>query len=190
MLLIGSSGRNAGKTRAATRIIRNNCENEELFGLKVTAVTEKNGLCPRGGEGCGVCSSLEGEYSIVEEKNPQSQKDTALLLQAGATRVFWLRVMRNRLREGIEALLKDLPDNAAIVAESNSLRLVVQPGLFLMVVNSGARAKPSAQEVLDFADLTIESDDQELDPIVDTIRLTGEGWECARMRSNRFSGQR
>ena len=180
MLLIGSSGRNAGKTRLAVRVISNNCSKADIIGLKVTAVAEKDGVCPRGGDGCGVCSQMEGEYCIEEELNAEGQKDTSLLLRAGARRVFWLRVMKDKIREGVVALLKELPEDAAVVAESNSLRLAVHPGLFLMVADSRSKPKPSAQKVWDLADRIIETDGEEYDTRrIDTIRLRENGWECA-----------
>ncbi|MEW6366132.1 MAG: hypothetical protein AB1714_16010 [Acidobacteriota bacterium] len=180
MLLIGSSGRNAGKTRLAVRVIGNYSGKVDIIGLKVTAVTERDGLCPRGGEGCGVCSQMEGEYCIVEELDAEGQKDTSLLLRAGARRVYWLRVMKDKMRDGMEALLRELPEDAVVVAESNSLRLAVKPGLFLMVADSRSKPKPSAEQVWALADRIIETNGQEFDTgRIDAIRLTDAGWECA-----------
>jgi len=41
MLLIGSSGRNIGKTHLATSIIRRNRSATDILGLKVTTIEEK-----------------------------------------------------------------------------------------------------------------------------------------------------
>ena len=74
--MIGSAGRKSGKTELARRLIKKFREKGKVVGLKVTTIREKDGRCPRGGEGCGVCSSLEGTFSLTEEHNGTSSKDT------------------------------------------------------------------------------------------------------------------
>ena len=93
MLLIGSSGRNVGKTELACRIISRFAGRSDIVGIKVTTIARKSDTCPRGGAGCGVCSSLTGQYCITEENDRASCKDTSKLLAAGARRVYWLRVL-------------------------------------------------------------------------------------------------
>ena len=101
----------------------------------MTTIAEKD-ACPRGGKGCGVCSSLEGEYCITDEVNAPADKDTARLLAAGASKVFWLRTLKTHLHEGFSALLERVEPDSMLVCESNSLRQVVEPGIFLMVKDS------------------------------------------------------
>ena len=104
-----------------------------MIGVKVTTIRDKGEICPRGLDGCGTCSSLTGNYEILEERDPYGDKDTSQLLKAGAARVFWLKVMRDALAEGLDALMTRIDRDAVIVAESNSLRQVVAPNLFLML---------------------------------------------------------
>src|SRR5690554_3529769 len=150
LLLIGSSGSNVGKTELACRVIGTLAPRLPVVGIKITAVSERNGKCPRGGEGCGVCSSLEGPWCITrEEADPRagSRKDTVRLLAAGARRVYWLRVLRECLREGLEELFERIDGESVggtvpLVAESNSARTVLVPGLFLMIRDeTGGRAE-------------------------------------------------
>ena len=101
MLMIGSAGTNLGKTELACELLRKFSKNHNITGIKVTTIKDKDGQCPRGGEGCGVCSSLEGKFYITEEADGSSGKDTARILQAGASRVFWIRVLRGHLAEAI-----------------------------------------------------------------------------------------
>jgi len=178
MLLIGSSGRNSGKTRLACAVIRNNIEHADIIGLKVTTITENEGKCPRGGEGCGVCSSLEGDFCITEEYGEEKGKDTALLLDAGAIRVFWLRVIEEKLNQGFEALLQEIPRSAVIVAESNRLRMVVEPGLFLMVADNSSSIKESAERVWNYADKVIYTNGYEFDYNINNITFSEKGWQC------------
>ena len=105
MLMIGSAGSNVGKTELACALLNKFGKNHDIVGIKVTTVKEKDGQCPRGGKGCGVCSSLEGNFCITEETSRSSGKDTSRLLAAGAGRVFWIRVLKEHLVEGMNALL-------------------------------------------------------------------------------------
>ncbi|MGZ5495646.1 MAG: molybdenum cofactor guanylyltransferase [Candidatus Aminicenantales bacterium] len=158
MILVGSTARNLGKTALATRLIEALRPREKVVGVKVTTIRDRGAGCPRGGEGCGTCSSLTGNYEIREETDPDGEKDTSRLLKAGAARVFWLKVMRDALAEGLEALMTHIDRGAVIVAESNSLRNVVTPSLFLMLKDSGCdEVKPTARDVMPFVDITVPS---------------------------------
>lgn len=177
MLLIGSSGRNAGKTRLATEIIRNNLNKTDIIGLKVTTIEDKNSTCPHGKKGCGVCSTMEGDHLILKEDDITQDKDTSLLLRAGASRVFWLIVLEDKLEEGAKALLEVIPEDSVIVAESNRLRLAVQPGLFVMLFNPKTKIKPSAARVQKQADLIIKSDGRSFAFAIDRIQYSPQGWK-------------
>ena len=173
MLMIGSAGANVGKTELACAIIKKFGKSRDIVGIKVTTIKAKDGQCPRGGQGCGVCSSLEGNFCITQENDANSDKDTARLLAAGASRVFWLRVMKTHLKEGLTALLDIIKSDAILVCESNSLRQVVEPGLFLMVRGKGTtKWKSSADAVKKYADRIVISDGSSFDLDLNRIKLT------------------
>jgi molybdopterin-guanine dinucleotide biosynthesis protein A len=177
MLMIGSAGANVGKTELACAIIGKFCKSNPLIGIKVTTIQAKDGQCPRGGAGCGVCSSIDGNFLITEERGRSSRKDTARLLVAGASRVFWLRVLKAHLREGLDALLEVVGWDAAMICESNSLRKVVEPGLFLMVTGGGGRAwKKSAREVEAFADKIVSSRTGGFDLDLERLKVVDGKW--------------
>jgi hypothetical protein len=178
MLMIGSAGANVGKTELACAILRKFSQSgEEIVGIKVTTINEKDGQCPRGGEGCGVCSSMEGVYLITQETDPASGKDTARLLAAGAGRVYWLRVLRTHIKEGLAALLEVLGPGATSICESNSLRQVVEPGLFFVAERKDAKTwKPSALEVKKYADRIVVSDGSSFDFDIERINLENGKW--------------
>jgi len=177
MLMIGSAGSNAGKTELACTLLRKFSKTRDIIGIKVTTIKDKDGQCPRGGEGCGVCSSLEGVYCITEEFNRTSDKDTGRLLSAGASRVFWLRVLRDHLLEGTTALLDVIGPDAVSICESNSLRQIIEPGLFLMAKNHDLkRWKSSAQQVKKYADRIVISDGSRFDFDLDRIKLIAGKW--------------
>jgi len=175
MLLIGSAGTNVGKTELACAILREFSPNHDIVGIKITTIEEKNGQCPRGGEGCGVCSSLQGDFCITQEVDKSSDKDTSKLLSAGASRVFWLRSVKSHLHEASIALLHAVGSDAVSICESNSLRHVVEPGFFLMVQRAGQQVwKKSAQEVKKYADRIVISDSGTFN--LDLIRLVNHKW--------------
>ncbi len=182
MLMIGSAGRNVGKTELACNLIQTFRHQAEIVGVKVTTIHERGGECPRGGEGCGVCSTLEEKYCITEEQNAQTDKDTSRLLAAGARKVFWLRVIREHLEEGLAALMKRIPPDMVSICESNSLRLVAEPGVFLVVRDETSSAiKPSCAEVIRLADRIVLSGADGFSFNLDDISLNRGYW---RIRFN------
>jgi molybdenum cofactor guanylyltransferase len=177
MLMIGSSGSNVGKTELTCALLRRLGGDHRIVGVKVTAVEVRDGTCPRGGQGCGVCSSMDAECRITQEMNRHSQKDTGRLLAAGADRVYWLRVMRTHLREGLNVLLETVGRDAVLICESNSLRQVAEPGLFLMVDRMEDRSwKPSAQQVRQQADKIVHSNGSRFDLDLGRIQFAGARW--------------
>lgn len=152
LLQIGSTGRNSGKTTLAKQLIENYQGQYPVVALKIITITGKKGVCQRGTAGCGICTSIDAGYELVEEKNLLGNKDTMQLLRAGADRVFLLKAFEDSLQTGFQKFLTMISENAMIICESNSLRKYVKPALFLMMDNHKKRVKPTAQSVYDAAD--------------------------------------
>ncbi len=177
MLMIGAAASNVGKTLLACELINNFSVSNDIIALKVTTIKERDGKCPRGGEGCGVCSSLEGTYRIDEETDIDGDKDTSKLLKAGAKKVYWLRVLEENLTEGIEAFFKMIAPSVMIICESNSLRTVVQPGVFLMVQKEGSNEwKHSAKNVKHLAHEIVIYRDLKSDFNIDKLKMSTGKW--------------
>ncbi|MDR0663139.1 MAG: hypothetical protein LBF80_03550 [Spirochaetaceae bacterium] len=156
LILIGSTGRNSGKTFLAAELIRR-FSPVPVTALKVTGIERHGGPCPRGGEGCGVCA-ISGDFCLEQELSAHGAKDTSVLLAAGAERVFWLRCLRSALASGFNAFLERAGDESIIISESNSLREVVEPAAFIMIHDAeGGIPKPSAQKNAGKADFTLQS---------------------------------
>ncbi|MDR1257482.1 MAG: hypothetical protein LBJ86_07020 [Spirochaetaceae bacterium] len=158
LILIGSTGRNSGKTYLAAELIRRFAR-VPVAALKITGFERGGGPCPRGGEGCGACN-IKGEFCLEEELSDGGDKDTALLLAAGARRVFWLRCLRSALEKGFAAFLERAGaiSDSLVICESNSLREVIAPGFFIMIRDSGGgKPKPSAERVAGKADFMLQS---------------------------------
>jgi molybdenum cofactor guanylyltransferase len=96
---------------------------------------------------------IDGPFRIIEESTPTDETDTGRMLEAGARRVYWLKVKRGHLREGIESLMKLIPDDACAVAEGTSARAVLEPGVFIVIqTKNEASMKDSCAAVLPLAD--------------------------------------
>jgi len=175
--MVGAVGRGTGKTKFACSLISKFGSRCNIIGIKVTTIEDANSGCPRGESGCGVCSSLEGHYYITEETDSQADKDTCRMLASGASRVFWLRVLKTHLEEGTAALLDIIGDDAVSVCESNSLRRVVEPGLFVLVKSCDTENyKASAKDVAQYADRIVLFDGNEFDINLDEIELVDGVW--------------
>lgn len=174
--MIGSTSRRGGKTRLACSLISKFNSQCEIFGIKITTIHDSRSGCPHGRSGCGVCAELDGRYCITEETDNKADKDTCKMLAAGASRVFWVRVLRAHLEDAITALLDIIGRNTVSICESNSLRRVVEPGVFVMVEASSGSRKTSAQEVSQYVDRNIFYDGSRFDIEFDEIGLAGGRW--------------
>ena len=188
MLLLGSAGRNSGKTLFACRLIEHLSGSYDVVGLKIATIRGDAGHCVRGRTDCGVCSSLTTPYELLEEPaatcmdtgadrgpaadaagNPVGAvvKDTQRMARSGAKRIFWLKTRPEALADGIEEFRRRLSPGEVVVCESNSLRDVVVPDLFFMLTGGESTVmKPSARGVSLYADRIVKFDGEgfDLDP--------------------------
>jgi molybdopterin-guanine dinucleotide biosynthesis protein A len=176
-IIIGATGRNTGKTEFACRLIEKYSKENLVIGLKVTAINRTEGVCPRGHKSCGVCDSLNEEFNITEEYDNLKVKDTSRMLRAGAQKVFWLKIDTSNLENGFNEILKMIPENAIVVCESNSIRKVVEPGLFLVIRNKNENnIKKSCAAVINYADKIITFNNKSWDFNPDRIIVKNYTW--------------
>jgi len=97
IIIIGSAGRNNGKTKYACELINQLSKHYLVFGVKVTTIKKDGEKCPRGEQSCGICGTLSEPYKISEERDNGTQKDTEKMLRSGAKKVLWLRVFKKSL---------------------------------------------------------------------------------------------
>ncbi len=181
MLMIGAAGRYAGKTLLACDLIRRFASRLPVVGAKVTTVHEGTSKCPRGNDGCGVCSSLTGPFSLTVEHGEAEGKDTTRLHEAGARPVYWLCVRPSRLEDGARSLLGETSASSLTVVESNSLRHVIEPDLFLIVRREGEkRIKRSCRLVRQLADEELCFDGETFDPAPENIDVVEGRWVFRR----------
>ena len=180
MLLLGSSGRNTGKTEFACRLIRKYRQQETVIGLKITTIDSSSRPCPRGKDGCGVCTAFSGKFQLTEETNGPAGKDTVRMLNAGAHRVFWLKVRADHLDEGVSALKQHLGNNSCVICESNSCRRVLNPGMFLVMRKHGSSLiKKTCRDVIHEADKILKFHGTGWDLDFNRFRFSNGKWTFA-----------
>lgn len=181
MIMLGAAGRNAGKTEFACSLIKKLALSHQVMGIKVTTVHDRDAGCPRGENRCGACTSFAGSMCLSQEDGTSASKDTARMLSAGAGRVFWLRIHKESLAGSLSVLRRLTGAGGLVVCESNSLRLVVEPDLFIVIRDSRNEAiKPSCLEVIDLADAVVGSDGSSFTLPPEDLVVAGEHWTFKR----------
>ena len=74
-------------------------------------------------------------YSVYEETNPDTSKDTSRMLKVGASRVYFAKVTDNSLDKAFKEIMKQIPKGTPVICESPALRHYVEPGLFIIMTS-------------------------------------------------------
>jgi hypothetical protein len=140
LLLIAGTGTKSGKTTLACRII------EQFRHLNITAIK----ITPHFHEttpGLKVIIEEPG-YAIYEETDQDSTKDTSRMLRAGAARVYYAKVLDDRLLFVFNKITELIPEGTPIVCESPALRYYVEPGAFLIIRSDTTNKRKDISELL------------------------------------------
>jgi molybdopterin-guanine dinucleotide biosynthesis protein A len=177
MALLGAAGRKSGKTELGCALLRRFGRDRPLVAVKVTPVPDMAEEQPPGEGGSLVSHQPDRGFFIWREEDAQGPKDTSRLLRAGASQVFWLVVTPDRTREGLNELLRIIGPDRPMICESNSMRLVAEPGIFLLVQNDRPDPrKKSVNLVRQFVDRVVVSDGKQFDLDLDDVDLVDGRW--------------
>jgi hypothetical protein len=155
LLLIAGTGNKSGKTSMACRLI-GQFRLLNIVSVKITPHFHETT------PGLILISEKHG-YSVYEETNPDSSKDTSRMLKAGASQVFFAKVTDSSLLEAFKEIMKQIPLNTPIICESPALRNYIDPGLFIIMMSddkfkqkdiSHLLRLPHVKSELDFLDKT------------------------------------
>ena len=127
LLLIAGTGTKSGKTSVACRII------EQFHNLNITAIK----ISPHFHETTPGLKTIREEtgYAIYEETNRNTTKDTSRMLQSGACKVYFAKVLDNRLKFVFEKIMDFIPAGTPIICESPALRNFIDPGVFVIMTS-------------------------------------------------------
>ncbi|MCX6252950.1 MAG: hypothetical protein NTV31_00520 [Bacteroidia bacterium] len=164
LLLIAGTGTKSGKTSIACKIIK------QFPNLKIAAIK----ISPHFHEtttGLILKSEKEG-YSIYEETNSSTLKDTSRMLHSGANKVFFAKVWDNQLQIVFNEIMEYIPSNVPVICESPALRNFIEPGVFIIMTSATINkhkdinhlqklphAMFKLEELNDFRSLPIEFED-------------------------------
>jgi len=155
LIVVGGHSRNIGKTSVMAGLIRQ-LRDRRWTALKITQYG--NGFCSHHQTACG-CEPEEGiEFALTEEYEG-NRTDTGRYLAAGAARSFWLRVPSGELPRASGMVSKILQQGENAIVESNSVVELVQPDVFLMLLDFGCEDfKASSIRFMDRADAFVVID--------------------------------
>jgi hypothetical protein len=155
LVVVGGHSRNIGKTSVAAGLIRR-LRDRQWTAVKITQYG--HGACADEGKACGCEAEPNHPFALSEEYEP-GPTDSGRFLAAGALRSFWLRVPAGELGRAAGTLRKILDSTENVIVESNSVLELVQPDVFLMVLDfSSQDFKGSSLRFMDRADAFVVID--------------------------------
>jgi Ni2+-binding GTPase involved in maturation of urease and hydrogenase len=162
LLLIAGNGRNSGKTTLACRLISKFCGQVPIVAVKISPHAH-NGV---------------RNFTIFEETDKSSGKDSARMLEAGATRAVYVTCSDEDI-EAVVPEIKHLADQQSfIICESGGLRKAVEPGLFIIVNAAENREiKQSLTPLIDFNHVWMTFDGKNYEPEADKIIIENDKWK-------------
>ena len=151
LVVVGGHSRNIGKTAVVAGLIRK-LRDRKWIAVKVTQYG--HGLCSENGSACECAGGIDADhpFALSEEFEPGAT-DSGRFLAAGAERSFWLRTPAGELPKAAAMVHKLLRQGEHVIMESNSVVEVVQPDVFLMLLDFSCEDfKPSSLRLMDRAD--------------------------------------
>ncbi len=158
LLLIAGTGTKSGKTSIACRII------EQFKNLNITAIK----ISPHFHETTPGLKTIYEEkgYSVYEETNSNSTKDTSRMLQSGAYKVYFSKVLDDRLPFVFDKIMELIPEGTPIICESPALRNFIEPGLFIIMSSETTNKRKNISQFLTLPHLKFEFEElQEISSI-------------------------
>jgi len=155
LVVVGGHSRNIGKTSVVAGLIRK-LRDRHWTAVKITQYG--HGICAHKNQACGCEAEPDHPFALSEEYEP-GPTDSGRFLAAGAERSFWLRTPAGELARAAGTLRKILDQSENVIVESNSVVELVQPDVFLMLLDFSCQDfKASSMRLLDRADAFVVID--------------------------------
>ena len=127
LLLIAGNDRNVGKTFLSCKIIEHLSQTENVIGVKIS---------PHFHEFNNDDVLVNNGNFVILNETQNNTKDSSLMLQAGAKKVFFVMVKQAYLNDAFNYLKNEISDDM-VVCESAGLIEIVEPRHFLFVKQVG-----------------------------------------------------
>ncbi len=170
ILLIAGTHKKVGKTTLTCSIIRKFSQQQDILGIKI---------CPH-------FHDLDAQedilintpnFIITEEHSIHKQTDSSRMLNAGASKVYYIQANDKHLLEAIETALKRTGHTTPIICESGGLRKYLIPGLFFIVTRQGwGNPKSDIEQFKVVADKWIHFDGHAFDFNINEIIVKDHRW--------------
>src|SRR5689334_22686689 len=155
LVVVGGHSRNIGKTSVVAGLIRR-LRDRRWIAVKITQYG--HGVCSNEGKQCECAAEPDHPFALTEEYEA-TKTDSGRFLAAGADRSFWLRTPAGELSRAATTVEKLLKQSENVIVESNSILELVNPDLFLMVLDFSCEDfKPSSLRFMDRADAFVVID--------------------------------
>lgn len=176
LLLIAGTSNKSGKTTFACRVIEQ-FRDSGIIGIKITPHFHETT------PGLKLLATRPG-YSIFEETDPETQKDTSRMLRAGAGHVYFAKVTDKDLTEAFTKIMNYIPECTPVVCESPALRQYIMPGLFVIMKSEQADNNKNINKLLQLPHVMIHLDElHSMDAL--PVGFDGGKWVCKPVTSNR-----
>ena len=126
LLIISGTSRNVGKTTFACKLINQIAKENTVTAIKVTPHFHELGYSAN-------ILYKSDELVISQEMDADIPKDSSKMLNAGASKVYYIQGDDSQLEKVIDFLKPLIPNTNAIVCESAALRRLINPGVFVLM---------------------------------------------------------
>jgi hypothetical protein len=147
LLLIAGTGNKSGKTTFACRVI----EQFRDYGIVAIKITPHFHETTPGLE---VLTEKQG-YSVFEETDGGTTKDTSRMLRTGADKVYFAKVDDDNLLKAFLEIMKLVPEGTPVVCESPGLRYFIEPGQFVIMTSGEAYNNKDISKLLKLSHVNI-----------------------------------
>jgi len=171
LLLIAGTGRNSGKTTFACKTISKHCITHPIVAIKIASHFHENVASGR------IILNRENLY-VAEETNSTANKDSSLMLAAGARKSYFVMANDAQLKEAFDIILNLISEKDYLVCESGGLRNYIKPGVFLVFHNSeNKRPKSSTAKLKDLCNCFITLDGNAINFDNNNLLIANNSWK-------------
>lgn len=128
MAIVAGTGRNVGKTLLCCKLIAHFAKRHPVVALKTSphlhTLSEKDHILKQ-----------NRYFTLVDEQN-FSSKDSSRMLQAGATRSYFLQYQNIALSKLLDHLTPLLPADTPVICESGSFTEYIVPGIYFFITQA------------------------------------------------------
>ncbi|VAW29816.1 hypothetical protein MNBD_BACTEROID07-1512 [hydrothermal vent metagenome] len=167
-IIVGGTGRNIGKTTLVEKLVGKFGSRVPLTAIKISNIKPES----RSFHGHNV-EQFSEKILLQKELRTDGNKDSMRLLKAGAETSWFIQTEDVFLPETFPEIQAVLKESQWVVCESNSLRRLVKPGLFIMVEGkNNTSAKKDIPGLLQLADVVVEALQwEQFDMLVERIEI-------------------